>query len=121
MECPVDEAGLRFLFAYVADEAFRGLVDAEQPHEKLSKGALQAAVAILPRLSTAAYNVASPSGKPLDGNAVQVDAQGLSTGIRVRPRQKSILPRRYALFGTSGLSYEVQADMELISIQLTSK
>jgi hypothetical protein len=57
----------------------------------------------------------------LDGNAVHVDAQGLSTGIRVRPRQKSILPRRYALFGTSGLSYEVQADMEPISIELTSK
>ena len=73
MECPVDEAGLRFLFAYVANATFRGLVDAEQPHEKLSKGALQAAVAILPRLSTAAYNAASPSGKPLDGNAVRLD------------------------------------------------
>ena len=36
MECPVDEAGLRFLFAYVANATFRGLVDAEQPHEKLS-------------------------------------------------------------------------------------
>ena len=57
----------------------------------------------------------------LDGNAVHVDAQGLSTGIRMRPRKKSILPRRYALFGTSGLSYEVQAGMEPISIELTSK
>jgi hypothetical protein len=57
----------------------------------------------------------------IDEGAVHVDAQGLSTGVRMRPRQKSIIPRRYALFGTSGLSYEVQAGMEPISIQLTSK
>ena len=73
MECPVDEAGLRFLFAYVANATFRGLVDAEQPHEKLSKGGLCAAMAILSRLSTLAYNAASPSGKVVDGNVVRLD------------------------------------------------
>ena len=59
--------------------------------------------------------------RSIDEGAGQVDAQGLSTGIRVRPRQKSLVPQRYALFGTSGLSYEVQVGMEPISIQLTSK
>ena len=59
--------------------------------------------------------------RSINEGAGKVDAQGLSTGIRVRPRQKSLVPQRYALFGTSGLSYEVQVGMEPISIQLTSK
>ena len=90
MECPVDEAGLRFLFAYVANATFRGLVDAKQPREKLSDGTLRAAVAILPRLSAPAYHAASLSEKPLDGNAVRLDFD-----IYVWPQSK---PPRVTLF-----------------------
>jgi len=57
----------------------------------------------------------------IDQGATRPDAQGLSTGLEIHPRQKSIIPERYTLFRSSGLSYEVQASMEPISIKLTSK
>ena len=90
MEYPVNEAGLRFLFAYVANATFRGLVDAKNPSEKLSDKALSAAVAILHRLSAPNYYAASLSDQPLDENAIRLDFD-----IYVRPPSE---PPRVTLF-----------------------
>ena len=73
MEYPVNEAGLRFLFTYVANATFRELVDATQPNEKLTDRGLSDAMAILPRLSAPAYDAASLRVAPLDGNTIRLE------------------------------------------------
>ena len=73
MEYPVNEAGLRFLFTYVANATFRELVDATQPNEKLTDRGVSDAMAILPRLSAPAYDAASLRVAPLDGNTIRLE------------------------------------------------
>ena len=83
MEYPVNEAGLRFLFTYVANATFRELVDATQPNEKLTDRGVSDAMAILPRLSAPAYDAASLREAPLDGNTIR-----LKVRINNRPQSQ---------------------------------
>ena len=107
---PIDEVVVTFVPHHAGKPAM-GLTD-KQGRFSLSTTELDDGVAVGPYYATVTS---------IDQGATRPDAQGLSTGLEMHPRQKSIIPERYTLFQTSGLSYEVQDGMEPISIKLTSK
>ena len=137
MEFLVDDAGLGFLFAYVANPSFRGLVDEQSPSCKLSDKTIGAAVGILLRLSEDRYQAASLTERPLNETEIRLEVRVSARPplilavvhllVRDTVRMSEVMSRMRILFGMAqpwclgvalvheGREFGVQSEHELLS------